>query len=45
MEHRVSTYQTQSASEQATLKRLLCSFCMDNLATSLDSQEEPISFM
>ena len=45
MEHRVSTYQIQNASEEATVKRLIGSFYVDNLATSLDSQEELISFM
>jgi hypothetical protein len=45
MEYHVSTYQTQSASENATLKQLIRGFYVDNFATSLDSQEELISFM
>jgi len=45
MEHLVSTFQTQNASEEATIKRLIGSFYVDNLATSLDSQEELTSFV
>ena len=45
MEYHVSMYQIQSGSEEATVKRLIGSFYVDNLATSLDLQEELISFM
>ena len=39
MEFHVGTYQTRNTSEEATVKRLTCSFYVDNLATSLESQE------